>query len=181
MKLTTAIGIVALFGLVSLDAVAAGAAPLMFDGTELSQEPPQRAGASPVVRFRSHDDPDFVQTATIRAVDPGMDFAAATQATLKATKVRCQGAKVRVFERKGLEDIMFACLGAPVVGKATYVVERLSRNGCEPGLLTFTYTAEFDLGNIDDEQETKVRSSAIDAVAALDMRTVPSLLPTRSN
>lgn len=154
-----------------LIASAAQSEPLKFNGTLLSQV----SSAQSTVSFRSQNDLEFVETVTIRSIEPDGNFNDVSRAFIARAKTESGGARLRVMEKSATQELMVVYLKELKSDMMLYRVERLSApNGALP--ISISYSATFELGDTSDEQDAKIEISAIEAIAKYDMNHARTLL-----
>lgn len=173
MKMLTrilALLMIAHFSIVGAAALDADRLP--FNGSDLRRV----SDAGPGVLFRSQADPDFVETVAIRKIEAGSGFSAAVRALVARAKSDSHGAKLKMLERPNADDVIVIYLADTTSNKVIYKAERLSGALGGSNLLSMSYAADFEAGNIDDDQENKIKRTAADALAKFEIGSVGSLL-----
>jgi hypothetical protein len=144
---------------------------LKFNGAEFKQI--EAAPAS--VSFQSQNDPAFLETVTLRSLAANGTFDNVARAFVVRAKAESGGAKLRLMEKKATQELMVVYLKEIKSERMLYKVERLSApKGALP--VSISYSATFEIGDTSDEQDAKIKNSAIEAIAQYDMDRARTLL-----
>lgn len=157
--------------LASTRVVAAGQESLSFNGTVFTRAPT----AEKQLVYKSQRGRDFVETISIRSVVPNGKFEDVSQQLIALIKRESNNAELLVMERAATRELVVAYLREPERNKLIYKVERLSVSE-KSSPVSIAYSSELKVSNASENSDSKIKVTAMKAVATFDMDRARQLL-----
>ncbi|QUS37814.1 hypothetical protein RPMA_02240 [Tardiphaga alba] len=144
---------------------------LKFNGALFNQQ----EGSQDAVTFRLKKDSNVAETLMIRSIEPSAKDHDVSEAFIARAKAEAGGAKLLVMDNAKKQEVMVAYIKELDPKTMLYKVERLSALTGLPAI-SVAYSTEFRSSRASDRTDSRVKKSAIQAIAGFDMNKARTLL-----
>lgn len=148
-------------------AMAGDAGTMSFDGTTFTLNRAESNGSKRSANFAGSEDPDFLETISVQKFPADLAFEQEVKSFISDVRHRQSNVRLKVLRRDNAEDVIIAFLTDVKDGKVKYRATRISQH--LGSIVIVAYEVVIELGLTDDDQERRLSSGAIDALAQRDL------------